>query len=376
MKLTTLLFIILYPILSYSQHIYVDQSLLQNVELFQVNEPLDLWLNFLKTQDDKIGSKFWNDQEIEQFSDSTYFQMPDLDYFELGNKIETLNYGTTVLSITKSDSLFKITSKFEYRINDSASITPFIFHVYAAKEKSSDSLKLYNPFPINKKLNMQEFTFKNIKYVYPKNHNFNKTLAKKQYRIVQNIKKNFDLIREDASFIFTSDRTSYFQMRGYDFHFQNNGIEYPSGNADVPNNTVYSYGCDEYYPHEIVHLLINPKWPNSHGWFLEGFATYYGGSRGKTLDWHLEKLNTYLLNSPELDLNNLLELISMDDFTDFRYVIGGLFIKIAYEKGGTEMVKQLMASENSDFGFYKTIESTLGVKKESINEYIRDYLKN
>lgn len=375
MKLATLLIIILNPILSYGQHIYVDQSLLQNVDLFQVNEPLNLWLNFLKTQDDKAGSKYWNTKEIEQFSDSTYFQMPDLDYFELGNKIETLNYGTTVLSITKLDSLYKITSKFEFRISDSASITPFIFHVYAKKEKSSDSLKLYNPFPINKKLSMEEFTFKNITYIYPKHHAFNKSLAKKQYRIVRTIEKDFELSLENASFIFTSDRSSYFEMRGYDFHFQNNGVEYPSGNADVPNSTVYSYGCNEYYPHEIVHLLINPKWPNSHAWFLEGFATYFGGSRGKTLDWHLEKLNAHLINYPELDLNNLLELINMDDFTDFRYVIGGLFIKIAYEKGGTEMVKQIMTSENSDVGFYKTIESTLGVKKESINQYIRDYLK-
>ncbi len=374
-KLIAFLYIILNPVFNYSQNIYVDQSLLQNVDLFQLNEPLNLWLNFLKTQDDKIGSKFWNNKEIEQFSDSTYFQMSELDYFELGNKIKTLNYGTTVLSITKSDSLFKITSKFEYRISDSTSVTPFIFHVYATKEKSSDSLKLYNPFPINKMLHFQELTFKNITYVYPKSHKFNKSLAKKQYRILNNIEKDFDLSLENSSFIFTSDRTSYFQMRGYDFHFQNNGIEYPSGNADVLNNTVYSYGSDEYYPHELIHLLINPKWPNAHGWFLEGFATYFGGSRGKTLDWHLEKLNTYLLKNPELDLNNLLELKNMDDFTDFRYVIGGLFIKIAYEKGGTEMVTQLMTSENSDIGFYKTIESTLGIKKQSINQYIRDYLK-
>ena len=102
-KLIAFLYIILNPVFNYSQNIYVDQSLLQNVDLFQLNEPLNLWLNFLKTQDDKIGSKFWNNKEIEQFSDSTYFQMSELDYFELGNKIKPLNYGTTVLSITNGE---------------------------------------------------------------------------------------------------------------------------------------------------------------------------------------------------------------------------------------------------------------------------------
>lgn len=374
-KLTTFLFIILNPVFNYSQNIFIDQSLLQNVELFQLKEPLNLWLNFLKTQDDKIGSQFWNKKEVEQFSDSTYFQMSDLDYFELGNKIKTLNYGTTVLSITKSDTLYKITSKFEYRINDSASVTPFIFHVYASKEKSSDSLKLFNPFPINKKLYLQEFTFKNITYVYPKNHKFDKSLAKKQDRIIQKVEKDFNLSLDHSTYIFTSDRSAYFQMRGYDFHFQNNGVEYPSGNADVENNTVYSYGCDEYFPHELIHLLINPKWTNAHGWFIEGFATYFGGSRGKTHDWHLEKLNNYLIDNPDLDLNNLLDLINMDDFTDFRYVIGGLFIKIAYEKEGAKLVEQLMISDNSDIAFYEVLETKLGINKQSINKYIRDYLK-
>ncbi len=373
-KFTILLFIIINPVCSYSQNVFVDQSLEQNIELFQLEEPLNLWLNFLKSEEDKIGSKYWNKAEIEQFSDSTYFQMSDLDYFELGNIVKTLNYGTTVLSITKSDSLFKITSKFEYRINDSSSITPFIFHVYAKKEKISDELKLYNPFPINKKLHLQELTFKNITYVFPENHKFNKTLAKKQYRIIHKVEKDFDLRLENSLYIFSSDRTSSYQIRGYDFHFQNIGIEFPSGNADVENNTVYSYGCDEYFPHEVIHLMINPKWPNAHGWLIEGFATYFGGSRGKTLDWHLEKLNIYLLKNPELDLNNLLELINMDDITGFRYVLGGLFIKMAYEKGGAEDVKQLLSFGNSNEEFYLALETVLGIKKDSLNKYIRTNL--
>jgi hypothetical protein len=367
-------FFLILSITAKSQKIRIDESLKQNIDLEKLGTPLELWINFLNSENDRDGVKYWNKSEIEEYGDSTYFQMSDLDYLGIGDKIKNLKYGLTVLSITQLDSLYKITSKFEIEINDSASVTPFIFHVYAKTDKSTADLKLFNPLPINQQLYMSKCQIGNITYIYPSNYDFDKSLAKKQNRLLRNIAKEFDLDLGYYNYFFTIDRTTNFELRGYDFHFENIGLEAPSGRADVANKIAYSNGCGEFYPHELIHLFLNPRYPNAHLWFLEGFCTYFGYSRGKTLEWHKHKLKNHLMNHPEINLNDLTELVNVDYLTGYRYVLGGYFIQLAYEKGGADMVKQLLSSGSSDEDFYKALETFLGIKKYSLNEYIRTNL--
>ena len=356
-----------------AQNVQVDPMLMQDLELFNINEPLQLWLNFLKSKDDKKGSQYWNSKEVKQYSDSTYFQLKDLDYFGDGKIIKTLNQGTTVLSITKKDTLYKITSMLRFKVNDSVSTTPFIFHVYASIEKESGLLKLYNPFPINQKLMMQEKSFENIRYVFPKYHEFNKSLAKEQKRKIAFVEKEFNLKLNYPTFIFTNNRSELYRLLGYDFNFLDIGDEKPFGHAFVQYNYVYACGNGEYFPHELIHLMINPTWPKAHGWFIEGFATYFGESRGKSLDWHLNNFKNYYLAHPTEDYSDLLSKRNIDDISGFQYVFGGLFVKLAYEKGGAESVKRLMTFEDNDTGFYQALEMVLGIKKEGINQFFKAY---
>jgi len=360
--------------LSFSQNISVDYSLEHNLDLFHVKEPLKLWLDFLNTSDDIDGAKFWNKKAIEKYGNKDYFQLNDLDYFELGDKVRTLQYGTTVLGITKVDSIFKITSQLRIEYNDSVSTTPFIFYVYAMIDENSNELKLYNPLAVNQRLYMKSTKVKNITYIYPEEHKFNKLLALKQYKVLKNISKEFDIPLNEYSFFFTNSRSSYYHLKGYDFHFENNGVEYPSGKADVDNSIVYSFGTNEYYPHELIHLLVNKKWANTHLWFQEGFATYFGGSRGKSLDFHIEKLKVYLKNNPNLKMEDLLKMKNLDDETGFRYVIGGLFVKIAYENGGAHRVLNLMSKGLSDEDFVKTLEETFNIKGSQIDSFFKKNL--
>src|SRR5690554_6625219 len=171
-------------------------------------------------------------------------------------------------------------------------------------------------------------------------------------------------------------RSSFFKLRGYDFHFENIGVETPSGRADVENGIVYSYGCNEFYPHELIHLFLNLKYPNAHSWFIEGFATYYGQSRGQPLEWHLKKLKDYLNEHPEIDLNSPLNLVNMDHVTGYKYALGGLFVKIAFEQGGVNKVRLLLDSGNSNEDFFLALEAVLGIERNSLNSYIRNYLNS
>src|SRR5690625_7698913 len=94
----------------------------------------------------------------------------------------------------------------------------------------------------------------------------------------------------------------------------------PSGRAG--GDKVYSGGMEEYYPHEVFHVQIDAHYPDKYYWVSEGLATLLGGSRGKPLEWHLKRTNEYLERHPEVDLNNLLELVNLDEYTDYHYSLG------------------------------------------------------
>src|SRR5690606_25096141 len=93
------------------------------------------------------------------------------------------------------------------------------------------------------------------------------------------------------------------------------------------------------------------------------------------LNWHIERTNLYLQKHPEINLNNMLKLTNLDSYTDFHYVLGGLIAKKMYEKGGWDLLKELMSSGKTEVDYYKTIEKHLGIKKMELNDYIREQME-
>ncbi len=92
------------------------------------------------------------------------------------------------------------------------------------------------------------------------------------------------------------------------------------------------------YPHEFVHIYINPLFPNAHQYFLEGYATLLGGSSNHELSWHLKRNFEYLKTHPEIDI---LHFDGVDPHVYAQYFIGGLLCKMAEEKGGIPMIRKL-----------------------------------
>ncbi|WP_213944717.1 hypothetical protein [Litoribacter ruber] len=131
----------------------------------------------------------------------------------------------------------------------------------------------------------------------------------------------------------------------------------------------------EYYPHEVFHVQIDPHFPNRHFWASEGVATLLGGSRGRSLDWHIKRTSHYLKQRPEIDLNNMLNLRALDGETSFHYVLGGLIAKKVFEKGSWSLLKELMSSGETDEAYYKAMHELLGIKRGEINNYIREQLE-
>ena len=197
---------------------------------------------------------------------------------------------------------------------------------------------------------------------------------KKQVDYLRAFSRHFRVPLDTIDYYFAETTAEIQRIKGFDFVVGDNGAQIPSGKADTKNRIVYSSGLAEYYPHEFIHILINPHFPNCHLWINEGVATYFGMSRGKDLDWHLERLKTHLTSHPDINLNEMLKLRSLDEYTDYRYVLGGLIVKLAYEKGGYPLVKTLLEAGKTDDEFYQAIELHLGLKKATLNKQIRDLL--
>ncbi len=345
--------------------------------IFRVEEPLKLWLHFLQTRDDSAGAKYWNSAEVRKFGDTSYFLLEKELSFGNNNFLEFLGkYARIkVLNIKKIDKYFKITSLLEFKSNkEDVSYVQYIFHVYAGEEEGK--LKLFNPLKINTRLYCNSTKVGYVKYHYPKGYSFNFELAEKQSKYLEELCEHFGVKAESVDFYFAPTNEEILRLRGFDFLIGNSGEEIPSGRADVKNKIAYASGVAEYYPHELIHILITSHFiPTCHPWFNEGIATYFGQSRGKPLEWHLKKLNAHLQAHPEINLNDMLKLINLDQYTDYRYVLGGYLVKKAFEKGGYELLKKLLNAGKTEEDFYKAIENYLDIKRQDLNSFIRQDLQ-
>ena len=151
--------------------------------------------------------------------------------------------------------------------------------------------------------------------------------------------------------------------------------------TDPINQVIFAGNGTEYYPHEIVHLYTTQFWGEKgnyyHQWFDEGIATLFGGYLGLPLEYHLDKLKSYLNKNHSVEIKDIssLQLEINNDFqTVPMYTIGGLICKLIYEKEGMVGLFDLLKSGSSDDDFYHAIEKHLGVKKSDFGKFIRSEL--
>ena len=120
----------------------------------------------------------------------------------------------------------------------------------------------------------------------------------------------------------------------------------PSGMSDGADNIIYCGGWGENYFHEAVHLYLNRLFPRSP--LIEGLAVFYGGSLGHQLSWHVQRVNEYLLQHKEIDLNNPGDFYYLDNFTNPGSTIQGLLCAIAYEREGVAGLRRIMRYTSLD----------------------------
>lgn len=217
--------------------------------------------------------------------------------------------------------------------------------------------------------------FGHITYIYPPTHQFSKEKAAKMEDFSQEMATLFEIEPIQFRYFVTNSNIELYRLWGFDYAYDMFNMDTTGGSAAIYSKIIYSGNGTEYYPHELVHLYVS-QWlgaehSKSHVWFNEGLATYLGGSRGKSLEWQLAVLKTYLNSEPKPDLSNLFKLkMKIGISTNMDYAIGGLICKLAYEKGGIRALKELLTVGKSNDDFYRGIEMVLGVSKEDFPDFI------
>ncbi len=334
-----------------------------------ISRVIQLWADYLNSNPDSIyDNPYWIGSEKERYKK---FDFLNSVYFTPSLYSLTASYKPTVMSISQVDSGFVIRTLFA-RQADSGFSRPFCITRVVAKW-DGDRFRLCNILPLNTRTWQRE-TIGSITFVFPSSHRFNRELALRLNSFVDSLTTLWNIKPLPMEFYLTNDVGEIMTLRGLDFYIgesYNRGI---GGLTDVANRIVFGGGLDEWYPHEFVHVYINPLFTKAHRYFLEGYAAFLGGSKGHELSWHMKRMHQYLEDHRELDLNNLLTFWRFDSYTDPQYVFGGLLCSLALEKGGLPTLKRLFSFGGEDKDFYNAIESVFGIKQQTLNQFIRTKL--
>ena len=323
-----------------------------------------LFENYLASNPEKKGKNpYWNKKEQEKHKNYDFLESEFQPSLYMGIPAQ-------VLSIKFKNDSCKIKVQYSYVKKNGSPFVLAIVNYMAIKENGK--FKLYNWLSYSKKKwNRKKVGI--VDFYFPPYHKFNYEKAKKLNRFVNEICKNFSVQPKPFEYYLANNYDEIQKLKGFDYYIGMGEQSMPSGKAT--DDKVYCGGLGEYYPHEVFHLQIDEHFKNKHFWVSEGIATLLGGSRGKSLDWHIKRTNLYLQKHPEIDLNNMLKLTNLDNQTSYHYVLGGLIAKKIMDKGGWSLLKDFMSTGTTDKDYYNAIEKYLAVKKSDINHYIRTQLK-
>ncbi len=364
-KLLTIVIVIFCFQFAQAQKLFINNGVdTTNTEIKKV---IKLWENYLTSRPDSLyDNPYWSKEEKLRYKD---FDLLRTSF----NPTLYMGFLPTVLSVKPVDEFYEIKTIFSACTDSGYSNPLCVMNVYAKKEENE--YKLFNALPINTR-SWNQTKIGEITYHCPSTHTFNPNRAEQLKVFVDSLVKLYNIEVIPIDFYLTDDFDEMQKARGLESYMGMGNLKNnPGGRTDGNNKIIYSGGGDEYYAHEIVHLYLSPLFPNCHFYFAEGIATYYGGSIGNPLEWHIQRMALYLEQHPEIDLNDIFSFRFMDKLTNPAYVFGGLFCQMALEKGGIKKLKRLMNYGPKPEDFYTAIQKEFGIKKENLDQFLRKEIK-
>jgi hypothetical protein len=329
----------------------------------EIKAVIALWTNYLKSKPNKDNIKdspFWAETEKKKFQKVDQLLNavdPGVPTYLMGNP--------TVLYVKPKHDFFEIKTLFSWTDSLESVNASCITSVFAKKE--NEQYKLYNAQTINSK-NWKTEQLGSVTFHFPQSHTFDKNEANKLLQSIGDLTKQWNLQTIPIDYYFADTYEEIQHLRGLDYFVGMGNKDKPGGMADVETGTVFAGGLGENYFHEVVHIYLNRLFPKSS--LVEGLAVFYGGSFGHDLKWHLTRLNDYLNQHPEINLNDLEKFNYMDNSTNPYSTIPGLLCYTAYKNGGLDKLKKLISHGDT----YMAIEKEFGIKKDGLNKYLRQQI--
>ena len=327
---------------------------------------INVWQKYLNSRPDSISvNLYWSESEQHQYKP---FDL--VGYTWWSPSLYTLaRYWKSgvVLSVSPIDSSYIIRTMFyDSAPKDSGRINVHCIIQIAARIENG-SYKLGNVLPINTKYWHKE-RLGSITFICPQDHAFNRTLADSMNRFADSLAALWQLPAVSVQYFFADNLDRVTKALGFDYWPAEGNSSGRHGFTDVKNRIIYSGGSDEWYPHEFVHIYLNPLFPNAHYYFHEGYATFVGGSQGHELRWHIRRNYQYLKDHPDVDV---LSFKGVDPYVGPAYFIGGLLCKMAYDKGGVSLIRKLMTYGPEDEELYRAVHDVFGIDKYHVNNFLR-----
>jgi hypothetical protein len=329
----------------------------------EIKEIFELWSNYLKSQPDQItDNPYWNSEEKKLYQDFD-FSSPYL--YQFPSQQLLAYYKPKVLSIEKEGGNYGIKTIFAadglegaYRKSNPWCITK----LYAVEEKGQWKLK--NALPIITE-NWNRKTVGKITFIYPSQHTFQPELAKKANQFCDSVTQEFQFPEwKPFEFYITNSGDELGELLNFDFYFAG----YTTGVGMKQKRILLSGLGSEYYPHEFIHM-ITPQYVR-HKMMEEGFATWKGGSAGKSFEESAKVLATEIDSNGSVTFDEVINKKWGWQFSAF-YVTGAVLFQAAYEKGGTTLVKQLLEIPEDNEILIKSVCNIFEIERENLDDFWR-----
>jgi len=336
------------------------------------------WENYLSS--DRYvqrDSEFWNQEE---------YTFPEMGYVSIlmylrrmmhnGGKIQCSIIGI----VPVKNDYYLIKTAFTERTPENSDLVnlKFIMSVYA--KKKADKYEFYSSTQYHKEI-CDNKKVGNINYIIHPEHDFNEKDAVKMNNFNIETAKLFEIEPLNFDYVVTNDTRDLGDISGLNLFEYSYQPVASGGMADNYNNIIYAGNNSSYYPHEVVHLYTNAKYPRQyHPWFDEGIAALLGGSTGYDIEWHWEKLRRFLIENPDFEMNNLSELetyIPNGEFiTDLRYAIGALICQKIIDKEGMDGIFEALQAGRAEENYFDTVEKLLGVERSQFEKFVKTEILN
>lgn len=330
-------------------------------------EVLRFWTDYIKSRPSKNSTdylKFWND------NDKKLFKQPDLILHSINTEYSTLAMGyPTILSILPyQKDFFEIKTAIGWA--DTTGHISLLAIVNYYVRKINGNYYLFVPLNIKENINLIETD--DFKIYSLENSVIHSDTLKKLSAFILSIKSEYEISENNKLvIIYGRDSKQTETLLGFDFNLMSSTNNPSSGISDLSNNLIILNGLSPIF-HETTHIYLNHLFPESP--LLEGLATFYGGSMGKSLDEGIRFMHSYVTANSEISLYEKMKEGNFYINNEYNpiYILQGLLIQIANDKNGTEEIKILLAYKDLDkiFEIYFSLNGA-----DSIDKFLKSELK-